>query len=267
MINTQTAEKLVKWYNGLGCVCPLTQRLQIVLGMLGGGVNAASVRSRPFLEDTNEEQLPLRVTKVIERVLIERSLARPDTAAAAFGVSDKLSYCSCNNVRSNHSVSAMTAWVPKNENFNNSEKRIITTCPSCTFSQNGPLSPSTTTSPIPLPIFLSTIADSKQKCNETLQIYSSLINASGGIGRGTGDKSMQQYTFNGSWTCLLVLRDDDNERKDAPLIGLDAEILISNKVSSSVRLQPKCICSDLLYCMLGILAKKTLNLLSIFHRK
>lgn len=53
--------------------------------------------------------------------------------------------------------------------------------------------------------------------------------------------SCQQTSFNGSWTCLIF--------GASPSTTIEAEVLVSNKISNSVRLQPVCVCADLLYAI------------------
>ena len=86
----RTAEKLVRWYNEMACGCPLSTRITRVLGSLGGGVDAVAVRSRPNLDSDIVKEIPECISNLIEVVLLERALTKPDLAASAFDMADKL---------------------------------------------------------------------------------------------------------------------------------------------------------------------------------
>ena len=239
-IELKTAEKLVRWYNDLACGCPLSQRVSRVLGSLGGGVDAAAIRSRPDLdaERCDDVKVPQRVTRLVEGVLLERALASPDLAASAFDMADKLVYCSCNNVRGNFNLSTMTAWTPIPSPSSFPSNPIKVTCPSCT-SDFGKGGPNPDFRPTPLISLFRSKAEREVFPDraETKRLYAALLGATGGCGR----YGSQQSTFNGSWTCLVFNRSDPTT--------VEADVVISNRVSPSVRLQPMCVCSELLFAV------------------
>ena len=252
-IDTGTAEKLVRWYTRYACPCPLSNRVSRVLGSLGGGVDAAYVRSRPNLEQqrtASDRKIPSRVTTLIEGVLLERAMMKPDLAASAFDVCERLVYCACNNIRGNFDVSSMAVWGAGD--VGGSDGVINVTCPSCTMDRlTSPAlaaSRSPHQSPIPLISFFRSLAEKEvfPERAELKKIYSVLLAGSATGGGGVYNDSCQQSSFNGSWTCLLIY--DTGGKKN---IKLEAEVLVSNKIKHSSRLQPKCVCSDLLYAVLS----------------
>lgn len=227
VIDLNTAEKLVRWYNELACGCPLSTRVSRVMGSMGGGVDAAAVRSRPNLEKGEAKKIPQRVSNLIEGILLQRALSRPDLAAAAFDMSDRLLYCDCNSIRENFSLSSMTAWEPAAPK--EAATTIKVTCPYCTVNYGGKCS-STLVRPIPLMTLFRRKAEQEifPERTETKRLYTALL-------------SCQQTSFNGSWTCLIF--------GGAPSTTIEAEVLISNRISHTVRLQPVCVCADLLYAI------------------
>ncbi|KAK8405433.1 hypothetical protein O3P69_001769 [Scylla paramamosain] len=65
----ETAEKIVRWHMEFGCNWNDRTKLDRVLGMLGG-VDTASVRSRPFLETReDDEKAPAKISDIIHLVL------------------------------------------------------------------------------------------------------------------------------------------------------------------------------------------------------
>lgn len=228
-VDLNTAENLVRWYNKLACGCPLSARVRRVMSSMGGGVDATAVRSRPNLEKGGEEKkIPQRVSNLIEGILLQRALSKPDLAAAAFDMSDRLLYCACNSTRENFNLSSMTAWEPKEATI------IKVTCPHCTIDYGGKCS-STSTRPIPLMTLFRRKAE-QEICPErieTKRLYTALLSSFGG--------SYQQTSFNGSWTCLIFGKSSSTT--------IEAEVLVSNKISPTVRLQPVCVCADLLYAI------------------
>nr|BDT63396.1 MAG: wsv440-like protein [Sesarmops intermedium nimavirus]GBG35603.1 wsv440-like protein [Sesarmops intermedium nimavirus] len=231
-IDLNTAENLVRWYNELACGCPLATRVNRVIGSMGGGVDAAAVRSRPNLEKGEKKKIPQRVSNLIEGILLQRALCRPDLAAAAFDMSDRLHYCACNSIRGNFNLSSMTAWEPTSSK---EATTIKVTCPYCTIEYGGKYSSSTTVRPIPLMTLFrrKTEQEIVPERTETKKLYTALLSASDGC--------YQQTSFNGSWTCLIFGK--------SPSTTIEAEVLVSNKVSHTVRLQPVCVCADLLYAI------------------
>nr|BDT63025.1 MAG: wsv440-like protein [Trachysalambria curvirostris nimavirus] len=244
-IDSQTAEKLLRWYNNLACGCPVSGRISRVLGCLGGGIDAVSIRSRPHNESVaiTEKAVPERISGLIEGVLLERALSRPELAVAAFDMSGELSFCSCNSAGGNYTVSSMTVWV-QGELLPTSRTPARVTCPSCTVEYRGEVS-DTDVKPIPL----LTLFRRKMKQEvlpdraETKQLYATLLGATGGCGIYN---CSQQSVFNGSWTCLLF-----NGGKSTTI---EAEVLVSNRISHSIRLQPICVCSELIYAILSAVA-------------
>lgn len=232
-IDLNTAEKLVRWYNELACGCPLSTRVSRVMGSMGGGVDAAAVRSRPNLEKRGEEKtIPRRVSDTIEGILLERALSKPDLVAAAFDMSDRLLYCACNSIRGNFNLSSMTAWEP----IASTEATIIkVTCPYCTIEYGGKCNSASSVTPIPLMTLFRRKAKQEifPERAETKRLYTALLNSSGGC--------YQQTSFNGSWTCLVFCKSSSTT--------IEAEVLVSNKISHNVRLQPVCVCADLLYAV------------------
>ncbi|KAK8375102.1 hypothetical protein O3P69_012498, partial [Scylla paramamosain] len=93
----EMAEKIVRWHMEFGCKCNDSTRLDRVLGMLGGGVDTTSVRSRPFLETReDDEKVPAKISDIIHLVLKERSLTNPQVATAVFKRNRKqYSFCEC----------------------------------------------------------------------------------------------------------------------------------------------------------------------------
>nr|BDT62670.1 MAG: wsv440-like protein [Metapenaeus ensis nimavirus]GBG35477.1 wsv440-like protein [Metapenaeus ensis nimavirus] len=239
-MDAQKAEKLVRWFNDLACGCPMSVRVSRVLGSLGGGVDAASIRSRPKLEKAAAEKVPERISSLIEGVLLERALFTPDLAAAAFDVSDKLTYCTCNTTRGNFNLSSMMVWLPNGSSLTpNSPMKV--TCPSCTIEYNN--GGNGDKKPVPLISFFRHKAEQEVSVEkaETKQLYAAVLGVSGGC--GVYNRS-RQATFNGSWTCLLF--------NDKNLTTVEAEVVVSNRISHSVRLQPLCICPELLYAVCSI---------------
>lgn len=228
-IDLNTAEKLVRWYNKLACGCPLATRVGRVMGSMGGGVDAAAVRSRPNLERCEEKKIPQRVSNLIEGILLQRALSKPDLAAAAFDMSDRLLYCACNSIRENFNLSSMTAWEPI---ASKEETTVIkVTCPSCTIQYGGKCD-GTWVRPVNLLTLFRRKAEQEMfpERIETKRLYSAFLNS-----------SYQQTSFNGSWTCLIFGK--------SPSTTVEAEVLVSNKISHTVRLQPLCVCADLLYAI------------------
>nr|BDT63554.1 MAG: wsv440-like protein [Pasiphaea japonica whispovirus] len=240
-VNLQTAKKLVRWYINYGCTCSLSTRLSRVLGSLGGGVDAATVRSRPNLDEGKSSilKVPVRVTSLIENVLLERALTKPDLAAAAFDLSDKLVYCDCNNTKGNFDVASMAVWENCINNTGIKKSKINVTCPSCTLKQvkGGGATPT------PLITYLRKNAMEEVFSDraELKRLYVALLTGAAAGGCGVYSDSAQQSSFNGSWTCLLFHNNKETK--------IEAEVVISNRVKHSSRLQPKCICSDLLYAI------------------
>ncbi|MPC67884.1 hypothetical protein E2C01_062070 [Portunus trituberculatus] len=258
-IDARTAEKLVRWYTGYACPCPLSNRVSRVLGSLGGGIDAAYVRSRPNLEEqqqqqttANDKRIPSRITTLIEGVLLERAMMKPDLAASAFDVRERLVYCACNNIKGNFDVSSMAVWGASDpRDVGGSGGIINVTCPSCTMERLS--SPALATSrhhlPISLISFFGSLAEKEvfPERAELKKLYSVLLAGSATGGGGVYNDSCQQSSFNGSWTCLLVYSDTGGKKNTK----LEAEVLVSNKIKHSSRLQPKCVCSDLLYAVLS----------------
>ena len=234
----RTAEKLVRWYNEMACGCPLLTRITRVLGSLGGGVDAVAVRSRPNLDSDGVKEIPERISNLIEAVLLERALTKPDLAASAFDMADKLLYCTCNNVRGNFNVCNMTAW--ENTSPNVPAAAVKVTCPVCTVEYGGEKPAGV--KPVPLMTLFRRKAELETfpERAETKRLHAALLVSSSG-GCGIYNNSSQQTSFNGSWTCLLL--------KGGESTKIEAEVLISNKISHSVRLQPVCVCPDLLYAI------------------
>lgn len=255
-IDTRTAEKLVRWYTEYSCPCPLSNRVSRVLGSLGGGVDAAYVRSRPNLEQSaSDKRIPSRITTLIEGILLERTLMRPDFAASAFGVHERLVYCACNNTKGNFEVSSMSVWgVDLNEEVS-SGGVLHVTCPVCTVERLSTVTPdSKTKNPVSLISFFRTIAEREvfSERAELKRLYSVLLAGSAAGGGGVYKDSCQQSSFNGSWTCLLLHSGGGGgggELNRTRNTKLEAEVLVSNKIKHSARLQPKCVCSDLLYAV------------------
>ena len=258
-IDTRTAEKLVRWYTGYACPCPLSNRVSRVLGSLGGGVDAAYVRSRPNLEQqqqrtASDRRIPSRITTLIEGVLLERAMMKPDLAASAFDVCERLVYCACNNTKGNFDVSSMAVWGASGPvDVGGSGGIINVTCPSCTMERLS--SPALAASrsrhqvPISLISFFASLAEKEvfSERAELKKLYSVLLAGSATGGGGVYNDSCQQSSFNGSWTCLLIYSDIGGKKNTK----LEAEVLVSNKIKHSSRLQPKCVCSDLLYAVLS----------------
>nr|BDU62124.1 wsv440-like protein [Chionoecetes opilio bacilliform virus]GAV93210.1 hypothetical protein SCV_090 [Chionoecetes opilio bacilliform virus] len=242
-IGLKEAEKLVRWYNKLDCGCPISKRVSCVLGALGGGIDAAAIRSRPDLTTSHGDDfiVPSRVTRLIEGILLERALSKPDLAAAAFDLTGILTYCTCNSFESNFNLSTMTAWIPVDTN----KRKIRVTCPSCTFDYGNNTELNGCVRAEPLISLLRKRAD-EETCPEraeTKHLFSLLIGAAGGCGR----LGAQQANFNGSWTSLSFNR-------SSPMLLIEADVLVSNRVSPSVRLQPMCICSEFLYAVTSSLS-------------
>ncbi|KAK8384610.1 hypothetical protein O3P69_014286 [Scylla paramamosain] len=81
----ETAEKIVRWHIEFGCKCNDSTRLDRVLGMLGGGVYTASVRSRAFLETReDDEKSPAKIIDIIHLVVKEKRLTNLQVATAMF---------------------------------------------------------------------------------------------------------------------------------------------------------------------------------------
>lgn len=228
-ISKQTAQKLVRWNKVLGCNCDTNTRLERVLGTLGGGVDAAVVRNRPMLEMREKEAVPSRISEVIQRVFLERSMSCAETAVSIFKNSGKtFSFCSCSDSRGNASVSILTAWEVKPGD-------VDVTCPFCTSKYRA--SPSVTSQPL-IQMLLRDVISSDSLLEK---LYALLIGATGGCGRNS---EARFSSFNGSWTCLVY----NTERRT-----IDAEFLISNVVSTSCRLQPVCMCNEILYMISGLI--------------
>nr|QVW09994.1 MAG: hypothetical protein EDAONDGI_00079 [White spot syndrome virus] len=241
--NQETAVKLVRWYTEYDCCCPLVNRVERLLGSFGGGVDATSVRSRPALyeEDKKGDKcIPFRITSLIEGILLERALTKPDLAAAAFDVSEKLVYCSCNNTQGNFDVSSMTIWID-----GNNSKKYEVTCPSCTVEKISGGAESIHKKPMSLLAFFNNLVEKEAFAEriELKKLYLSLLTGSAAGGGGMYKDSSQQSSFNGSWTSLLF----HTSKKDKT--RLEAEVLVSNKIKHTSRLQPRCVCSDLLYAL------------------
>ena len=183
-------------------------------------MDAAAIRSRPNLEIVSETNIPPRVSNLIEGILLKRALSKPDLAAAAFDMSDQLLYCACNSIRGNFNLSFMTAWEP----IDSKEETIHVTCPSCSVEYGKKCK---TVRPIPLMALFERKAKQETVSTriETKKLYCAFLN--------------QETSFNGSWTCLIFGKSTT----------VEAEVLISNKMSHTVRLQPVCICADLLYAI------------------
>lgn len=228
-ISKQTAEKLVRWNKVLGCKCDTSTRLERVLGTLGGGVDAATVRSRPMLEMREKEAVPSRISEVIQRVFLERSMSSAETAVSIFRNCGKtFSFCSCSDSRGNTSVSILTAWEKKNG-------VVDVTCPFCTNKYKA--GSSVTSKPL-MQMLVRDVVSSDALLEK---LYALLIGATGGCGRNS---EARFSSFNGSWTCLVY-----NTEKRI----IDAEFLVSNVVSTSCRLQPVCPCNDILYMVSGLI--------------
>ena len=236
MVSRETAEKIVRWHMEFGCKCNDSTRLDRVLSKLGGGVDTASVRSRPFLETReDDEKVPAKISDIIRLVLKERSLTNPQVATAVFKRNRKrYSFCECSDQRGNCSVSVMTAW------FNNiDDKDIEVTCPSCADDYSRRRGSAMKKS-MPLTKML-TFGSSTGDITE--QLLSMSLSTTGGCGRNS---EARLSSFNGSWTGLTY----NIEKKT-----IDGEILMSNAVFSSCRLQPSCSCSEILYIVSSMVGK------------
>lgn len=239
MVSRETAEKIVRWHMEFGCNCNDSTRLDRVLGMLGGGVDAASVRSRPFLETReDDEKVPAKISDVIHLVLKERSLTNPQVATAVFKRNGKrYSFCECSDQRGNCSVSVMTAW------FNDiDDKDIEVTCPSCTDDYSRRRG-SVMKKSMSLTRMLSAAYSGPSAGDITEQLLSMSLSTTGGCGRNS---EARLSSFNGSWAGLTY----NIEKKT-----IDGEILMSNAVFPSCRLQPSCSCSEILYIVSSIIGK------------
>lgn len=175
---------------------------------------------------------------------------KPDFAASAFGVHERLVYCACNNTKGNFEVSSMSVWgVDLNEEVS-SGGVLHVTCPTCTVERLSAVTPdSKTKNPVSLISFFRTIAEREvfSERAELKRLYSVLLAGSAAGGGGVYKDSCQQSSFNGSWTCLLL--HSGNKLNRMRNTRLEAEVLVSNKIKHSARLQPKCVCSDLLYAV------------------
>lgn len=238
-VSRETAEKIVRWHMEFGCKCDNGTRLERVLGMLGGGVNAASVRNRPFLETREDTQVPAKISNIISQVLKERSLTNPQMATAIFKRNGKrYSFCDCSDQRGNCSVTVMTAWFNDND-----DKDIEVTCPSCADDYSKRRG-STMKKSMPLISMLTATASSTTITttdNISEQLMSMSLSTTGGCGRNS---QARLSSFNGSWAGLTY----NIENKT-----IDGEILMSNVVFSSCRLQPSCSCSEILYIVSSII--------------
>ena len=236
-VSASTAAQLSHWYATFNCSCPSSARLQRLFGSLGGGVSASKIRSTGTLAATAlssaPESLPDRVAEVMSGVLLERSLATPHVAVSLFGLEKSVTYCGCNAVRPNYSLATMMVW-PEGAG-------LKITCPECSVLQ----ATGAGAAPIALPAFLRQRARAPcdNPARETRSVYGTLISASGGCGRSVHQRC-QLSTFRGTWTSLVVVEN-----------GLDAEFLVSNAVGCSLRLQQRCICSDLLYAVAPLTAR------------
>lgn len=234
----KTAEKVVRWYNGLGCDCETKDRLSRVLCSLGGGggVSVSSIRSRPLI-DVKEEgvAVPQHVSSVIRHVLMERSMTHPGMATAVFKKNKRYTFCDCNDRLGPPSVSVMMAWYNGED-----DQDIEVTCPSCssTYKRN-----KTKQNSAPL-LRLLTEGGTEDLTEQLLALS---LNASGGCGR---NYQARFSTFSGSWSGLIF--NTVNET-------IDGEVLVSNQVSTSCRLQPNCICSEILYAVSSILCEGKSN--------
>lgn len=236
-IDQTTAVKLTQWYSTFNCSCSASSRVQRLFGSLGGGVSASKIRSTgasaaiSIIDQKNP--LPDRVAEVMTGVMLERALSTPDVIMSIFGLTGSTVYCGCNSTRPNYNTSTMMVW----EDTKNGSLRI--TCPECSTSM------ATSANPVSLPAFLRRQlrrSDLTKTERETLNVYSALVSAAGGCGRSV-HQQCQPATFRGSWTSLILVED-----------GIDAEFLVSNAVSCSLRLQHQCVCSDILYIMTPLIA-------------
>ena len=244
MVSRKTAEKIVRWHMEFGCRCNDSMKLERVLGMLGGGVDTASVRSRPFLETReDDEKVPAKISDIIRLVLKERSLTNPQVATAVFKSNKKrYSFCDCPDQRGNCSVSVMTAW------FNDiDDKDIEVTCPSCTDDysrRRGSVMKKSMTLTKMLTAGSSGGGGGGPSAGDiTEQLLSMSLSTTGGCGRNS---EARLSSFNGSWTGLTY----NIEKR-----SIDGEILMSNVVFPSCRLQPSCSCSEILYIVSSTFGK------------
>lgn len=228
-ISKQTAIKLVRWNKVLGCKCDTSTTLERVLGTLGGGIDAMTVRSRPMLEVREKQAVPSRISEVIQRVFLERSLSSAETAVSIFKNCGKtFSFCSCSDSRGNASVSILTAWEIQNG-------AVDVTCPFCTSKYRA--GPFVTSQPL-MQMLVKDVVSSDALLEK---LYALLIGATGGCGRNS---EARFSSFNGSWTCLVYNTEN---------LTIDAEFLVSNVVSASCRLQPVCPCNEILYMVSGLI--------------
>nr|BDT63230.1 MAG: wsv440-like protein [Hemigrapsus takanoi nimavirus]GBG35335.1 wsv440-like protein [Hemigrapsus takanoi nimavirus] len=241
MVSRGTAEKIVRWHTEFGCRCRDSKRLDRVLGILGGGVDTASMRSRPFLETReNDEKVPAKISDIIHLVLKERSLTNPQVATAVFKRNRKrYSFCECSDQRGNCSVSVMTAW------FNDiNDKDIEVTCPSCADDYSRRRGSVMKKSMSLTRILTAAVSGGGPSAGDiTEQLLSMTLSTTGGCGRNS---EARLSSFNGSWTGLTY-----NIAKKT----IDGEILMSNAVFSSCRLQPSCSCSEILYIVSSMIGK------------
>ena len=236
MVSKKTAEKIVRWHMEFGCKCNDSMRLHRVLSVLGGGVDTASVRSRPFLETReDDEKVPAKISDIIHLVLKERSLTNPQVATAVFKRNEKrYSFCECSDQRGNCSVSVMTAW------FNDvNDKDIEVTCPFCSNDYSRRRG-SVMKKSMPMAKVLTAGGGPG---DITEQLLSLSLSTTGGCGRNA---EARLSSFNGSWTGLTY----NIEKKT-----IDGEILVSNAVFPSCRLQPSCSCSEILYIVSSMIGK------------
>lgn len=236
MVSRETAEKIVRWHMEFGCKCNDSTRLDRVLGVLGGGVDTASVRSRPFLETReDDEKVPAKISDIIHLVLKERSLTNPQVATAVFKRNEKhYSFCECSDQRGNCSVSVMTAW------FNDiNDKDIEVTCPFCSEDYSRRRG-SVMKKSMPMAKMLTA---GGEPGDITEQLLSMSLSTTGGCGRNS---EARLSSFSGSWTGLTY----NIEKKT-----IDGEILVSNAVFPSCRLQPSCSCSEILYIVSSMIGK------------
>nr|BDT63081.1 MAG: wsv440-like protein [Sicyonia whispovirus] len=252
-VSRKIAEDLVRWYAAYGCDCKYSRRLATVLGSLGGGVDAASVRSRANAPASGASRgVNPRVVELIETVLLERSLSGPDLAAAAFDLNDKISYCPCNASRSNCDVTSFSVWETKNGGA------LKATCPSCTLeiacSDADSLgedegNESRPVGPVALTALLRKRAEEEADPAraETKRLWAALMLGGTSGGRGSCSQATHKSSFGGSWTSLLFECDRGSE--NGRRLRLKSEVLVSNSIKQSVRLQPNCVCSDLLYAV------------------
>lgn len=262
IINDQ--EKVIQvtqWYSRFNCSCPTSPRLLRLLSSLGGGVSATQIRSGVAVSSTTpsdcetKQPIPDRVADIVSNVLLERSLTIPRSLFSIFGLEcSNVVFCECSGSRPNYSAATMMVWQSNDDQYSHQPRnRLEVTCPLCSITRYKQSNSDEV--PIPLPVYL------RRRCltngfslnpiiRETWNAYSALVSASGGCGRGMHQPS-QAATFRGSWASLLLVEDNAQDK----VYGLDGEFLVSNAVGSCLRLQQRCICSDLMYFVSAATAK------------